>query len=125
MVKHKTKYSCERAIYFDLGAEIIKENYDFQYYFNKAKVKPAVLDGGHEIILSNWPNNKHVICNDNNNIPVKIPSHPYVLINRTVLCNCKIEAEDNFLLESIAVCPGKQSALTMYLTVKYSIYALL
>ena len=28
--------------------------------------------------------------------------------------------EDNFLLESIAVCPGKQSALTMYYTVNTS-----
>ena len=104
-------------IYFDLGAEIIKENCDFQYYSNNTEVKPVVLDGGHEIILAKVPNNKHVVCNDNNNIPVKIPSHPYVLINRTVLCNCRIEAEDNFLLQSIAACPGKQSALTMYFTV--------
>ena len=107
----------ESVIYFDLGAEIIKENCDFQYYFNNTEVKPAVLDGGHEIILANWPNNKHVISNDNKNIPVKIPSHVYVLINRTILCNCGIEAEDNFLLESIAACPGTQSALTMSFTV--------
>ena len=33
------------------------------------------------------------------------------------MCNCSIEAEDNFLLESIAACPGKQSALAMYYTV--------
>ena len=117
MVKHKTKYSCESAIYFDLGAQIIKENHNFWNYFNKTDVKPAVLDGGHVIILANWPNNKHVICNDNNSIPVMIPSHLYVSINRTVLCNCRIEVEDNFLLESIAACPGKQSALTMYFTV--------
>ena len=50
-------------------------------------VKPAVLDGGHEIVLANWPNNKHVICYENNRICIKIPSHPYVLINRMVLCN--------------------------------------
>ena len=116
MVKHKTKYSYKSAICFDLGAEIIKENCVFQYYFNNKEGKPAVL-GGHEIILANWPNNKHVICNDNNNIPVKIPSHPYVLNNRTVLCNCGIEVEDNFLLEYIAACPGKPSTLTMYFTV--------
>ena len=116
-MKHKPKYTCESAIYFDFGAEIIKENCDFQYYFNTMDVKPAVLDGGNEIVLANWPNNKHVICNDNNNIPIKIPNHPYVLINRTVLCNCGIEVEDNFLLESIAACPGKQSDLTMYFTV--------
>ena len=76
MVKHKIKYSCESAIYFDLDTEIIEENCDFQHYFNNTEVKPAVRDEGHEIILANWPNNKHVICNDNNNIPVKIPSHP-------------------------------------------------
>ena len=34
----------------------------------------------------------------------KPPSHLYVLLNRTVLCNCVIEAENNFLLESIAAC---------------------
>ena len=39
-----------------------------------------------------------------NNIPIEIPSYPYVLLNRTVLCNCIIEAESNFLLESIAAC---------------------
>ena len=80
-------------------------------------MKPAVLDRGHEIILGYWPNNKHVICNDNNNILVKIPSHPYALINETVLCNCRIETEDNFLLESIAACPSTQSTLTMHFTV--------
>ena len=96
VVKHKTKYSCESAIYFDLNAETIKENCEFQYYFNMTDMKPAVLDGGHEIVLANWPDNKHVMCNDNNNIPIKIPSHPYILINRTILCNCRIELEDNF-----------------------------
>ena len=65
----------------------------------------------------NCPNTKYVICNDNHNFPIRIPSHPYVLLERTVLCSCSIEAEDNFLLESIAACPGKQSALTMYYTV--------
>ena len=27
-----------------------------------------------------------------------------MLLNRTVLCNCIIEAENNFLLDSITVC---------------------
>ena len=58
-----------------------------------------------------------MICNDNHNFPIKIPSHPYVLVKGTVLCNCGIEAENNFLLESITACPGKQSTLTMYYTV--------
>ena len=117
VVRHKTQHSCESAIYFDLGADIIKENCEFQYYFNKTEVKPSVFDSGHDIILANWPNTKCVICNDNHNFPIKIPSHLYVLLKRTVLCNCGIEAENNFVLESISACPGMQSALIMYYTV--------
>ena len=80
MVKHKTQYSCESAIYFDFSADIIKENCEFQYYFNKTDVKPSVLDGGHEKILANWSKTKYVTCNDNHNYPIKISSHPYVLL---------------------------------------------
>ena len=39
------------------------------------------------------------------------------MIDRKVLFNYRIEVEDNFLLKSIAACPDKQSALTMYFTV--------
>ena len=46
-----------------------------------------------------------------------LSNNPHVLVNRTVLCNCRIEAEGNFLLESIATCYGKQSDLVMYFTV--------
>ena len=50
VVKYKTKYSCESATYFDLDAETIKENFDFQYYFNKTDLKPVILYGGHKIV---------------------------------------------------------------------------
>ena len=82
VVRHKTHHSCERVIYFDLSTDAIKENCEFQYYFNTTDVKPSVLDGRHEIILANWPNTKYVICNDNHNFPIKIPNHPYVLLKR-------------------------------------------
>ena len=105
------------AINFDLDAETIKENSEFHYYFNKTDMKLGVPDGGQETVLANWPHNKHVICNDNNNIPIKIPNYPYVLVNGTVLCNHGIKVEDNFLLESIATCYGKKSDFAMYFTV--------
>ena len=54
----------------------------------------TVLDGGNEFILANWPNDKHIICTINNDIPIRIPSHPYVLENRSVLYNCSMEAEN-------------------------------
>ena len=99
VVKHKTKYSCESIIYFNLGTDIIKENCNFRFYYIKKDIMPTVLDGRNEIILANWPNDKHIICNINNYIPIKIPSHPYVLVNRSVLCDCGIEADNHYLLE--------------------------
>ena len=117
IVKHKSSYSCESAIYFNLTTDIIRNNCNFDFYYNKTDVTPTVLDGGDEIILANWPNDKHIICNINNDIPVKIPSHPYVLVNRNILCNCSIEAGNHHLLESIATCDRKIPKLTMYFTI--------
>ena len=99
-----------------MTTDIIRNNCNFDFYYNKTDVTPTVLDGGDEKILANWPNGKH-ICNINNDIPVKIPSHPYVFINRSILCNCSIEADNHHLLESIASCDKKFTKLTMYFTI--------
>ena len=40
----------------------------------------------------------------------------HVLINRSVLCNSGIEAENHFLLKSLAACENANSKLTMYFT---------
>ena len=58
-----------------------------------------------------------MICKDNHEYSIKIPRHPYVLLKRSVLCNCDIHAEEHSLLESLATCPGKQSDMTIYYTV--------
>ena len=117
IVKHKTSYSCESAIYFNLDTDIIKEKCNFKFYFNKTDITPTVLDGGNEFVLVNWPNDKNIICNVNNDIPVKIPSHLYVLVHRSVLCNCSIEADNHYFLESIAACDNSNSKLIMYFTI--------
>ena len=117
IVKHKSSYSCESAIYFNLTTDIIRNNCNFDFYYNKTDVTPTVLDGGDEIVLANWPNETHIICNIKNDIPVKIPSHPYVLVNRSILFNSGIEAGNDHLLESIAACDRKITKLTMYFTI--------
>ena len=45
MVKHKSKYNCKSVIYFDSDSEIIKENCQFHFYYNKTDVASTVLDG--------------------------------------------------------------------------------
>ena len=117
IVKHKSRYSCESAIYFNLTTDIIKNNCAFDFYFTKTDVTPTVLDEGDKIVLANSPNDKHIICNINNDSPIKIPSHPYVLVNRSILCNCWIEADNHHILESIAACDYKVTKLIMYFTI--------
>ena len=97
--------------------DIIKNNCNFDFYFNNTDITPTVLDGGDEIVLANWPNDKHIICNINNDIPIKIPSHPYVLVNRSILCNCGIEVDNHHLLESIAPWDKNTTKLIMYFTI--------
>ena len=115
--RHKSIHSCESAIYFDLVKDIIKWNCDCMFYYNNTDITLTVLNGGNEIILANWPNDKHTICTINNDIPIEILSHPYVLVNRSVLCNCDIEAKNNFLLESLAACHDANMNLIMYFMV--------
>ena len=127
VVKSKTRYSCTSTIYFNLESDVIKANCEFQYYYNKTDIKPTVLDGGFQIILANWPNYRKIMCLHNNNIPINIPGHPYVLMNWSILCNCNIEAESNFLLESLAACEGQETKtdLEMHFHNKFSLCELL
>ena len=55
----------------------------------------------------------NIICNINNDIPIRIQG----LVNRSVLCNCRIEADNHHLLESIAACDNKVTKLIMYFTI--------
>ena len=119
VVKSKSRYSYASAIYFNLESEVIKANCEFQYYFNKTDIKPTILDGGFQIILTNWPNYRKIMCSHNNNILINIPGHPYILMNRSILCNCNIKVESNFLLESLIACEGSETKtdLEMHFTI--------
>ena len=44
VVKYKSKYSCENAIYFNLDADTIKENCKFKFYYIRTDITPTVLD---------------------------------------------------------------------------------
>ena len=114
VVRHKWIHSCKSTIYFNLDKDTIKRNCNFIFYFNKMDITLMVLYRGNEIILANWLNVKHIICTLNNDIPIEIPSHPYILV---ILCNCSIEAENHFLLESLAACHDTNTKLITYFTV--------
>ena len=62
VVRHKSIHRCESVIYFDLDTDIVKRNCDFIFHYNTSDITLTVLDGGNEIILANWPNDKHIIA---------------------------------------------------------------
>ena len=117
MVRHKTKYSCKSAIYFDLDSKVIKVNCTYHFYYNKTDITPTVLECGNKIILANGPNDKHIICSINNYFLITISSHPCLLVNRSIQCNCGREVENNSLLESLATFHHSNSKLVMYFMV--------
>ena len=43
IVKHKSSYSCDSAIYFNLTMDIVRNNCDFDFHFNNTVITPTVL----------------------------------------------------------------------------------
>ena len=115
LVKHKSKHSCESAIYYNLPREVINEYCTFQYFYNTT-VMPSVLDGGPQILQANILTPKRLICTYASDMACPVPSHNYVLVNRSILCNCHMESGLTYLLKSIAFCETASADYTMSFT---------
>ena len=115
LVKHKSKHSCESAIYYNLSKEVINGYCTFKYFYNTT-VMPSVLDGGPQILLANILTPKGLICTYASDMACPVPSHDYVLVNRSMLCNCHMESGLTYLLKSIAFCETTNADFTMSFT---------
>ena len=76
---------------------------------------PSVLDGGPQILLANILTPKRLICTYVH-MACPVPSHDYVLVNRSMLCNCHMESGLTYLLKSIAFCDTASADFTMSFT---------
>ena len=115
LVKHKSKYSCESAAYFKLSAEVIKANCQFKYYYN-IPVSPSVLNGGHQIVLANMISEKKLVCSNNYNLAQCLPNYSNVLVNKSILCHCRLEGDYTYLLKSLGSCVNARKNFTMHFT---------
>ena len=113
LVKHKSKHSCESAIYYNLTQDVINRYCTFHYFYNTT-IMPSVLDGGPLILLANMLTPKRLICTYASDMARPVPSHDYVLVNRSMLCNCHMESGLTYLLKSIAFCEGATIDYTMH-----------
>ena len=116
-----SKHTYETTGLFHLPRNIIKDSFFFCYFYNTS-VKSVVLGGGNGIIWANWLNKKSSKCTCNNDIPIKISDYAYLSSKRSTLCNCKLEAEEHFLLESSAACNDTTNRLKTYFTVNLAFF---
>ena len=115
LIKHKTKHSCESAIFYNLTADVVYSVCQFDYSYNTT-VPPSILDGGSDILLANMFSPKRLICREDFPMAQPLPNHPYVLVNRSFLCNCHLETGLNYLLKSLGSCDSGVTP-TMYFTI--------
>ena len=103
LVKHKTKHSCESAIFYDLSSTLIKHNCEFKYMYNTSVI-PSVLDGGSKLILANMLPEKRLICTYDQGLAKPLPSSPYVMVDRKILCHCHIQSGLTYVLKNVGSC---------------------
>ena len=122
LIKHKTKHSCESAIFYNLTADVVYSVCQFDYFYNTT-VPPSILDGGSNILLANMLSPKRLICTKDAPMARPLPSHPYILVNMSILCNCHLQTGLNYLLKSLSSCDSG-TPFTMYFTVNISCQSL-
>lgn len=72
-----------------------------------------MLDGASQIVLANLIKKKKLSCSDNFYLAKPFS---YVLVNRSILCKCKIEGDFTYILQSIGSCSEPTRPLVLYFT---------
>ena len=108
LMKHKTKHSCESALLYELSPHQIKHNCDFDFHINTT-VTPAVLDGGDTLVLANFGSRKKLNCEHHHrlDVPMTMTTHQYQIVDRSILCACRIEADLIAVLRSVSACKAE------------------
>ena len=103
LAKHKSKHSYESAIFHNLTSNVTYSVCQFDYCYNTI-VTPSVLDGGSHILLANMVSPKRLVCSHYFHMTHPVPSFPYFLFKRFLLCNCHLESGLTYLLKSLGSC---------------------
>ena len=115
LVKHKSKYSCASALFFNLDMKTIMANCQIKALYN-ATVHPSILDGGSQLVLGNLEEDKRLICRDNDDLAIPLPPQTYVLVNRSLLCYCDIDAGFSYVMQTLGSCDGPSQPINLEFT---------
>ena len=115
LIKHRTHPTCESAIFYNAPPMTVYSVCTFRYFYN-VTVQPSILDGGGHILLANQKAAKNLICSHNHNLAMPLAQFPYVLVNRSLLCHCRLQSGTIHLAKSLASCKDATS-LKLYFTI--------
>ena len=79
-------------------------------------VTSSVLNCGSDVLLANMLSPKRLVCSHDFHMACPVPSFPYVLVNRSLLCNCHLESGLTYLLKSLGSC-SPSNKFTMFFTI--------
>jgi len=121
VVKHKSKFSCESALFFDLDPEVVMRQCSFKLIFNETQ-PPQVLDGGNYLILANMGADKRLICREHADLAAPLPPASYAMVHRSILCYCDLDAGLAYVLQTLGACNASTVQLTLHFTVNNAFY---
>ena len=109
VIKHKSRHSCVSAIFYNLGQTTITQNCTFDYYYNTT-VPPVILDGGRDILLTNFHGPRSLKCSSvNGGLAKPVPENTYAVVNREFLCDCQLDLEHASILRQLSSCSKSKS----------------
>ena len=120
LVTHRSEHTCESAIYWNKSASLINEKYNFEYD-HELTPESRVLDTGAYLLLAGLPIPWTFCCTKERQIPNPTEGSPYIIIKRTQLCLCLINAGPYYLQENVLSCEDKNVDLYKYYTVNMAV----
>ena len=96
-----------------MESAFVKQNCQLKYFYSTTVI-PSVLDGGSEIVLANMLNEKRLICTYDQGLAKPLPTSPYVLVDRRLLCHCHIQSGLTYILKTIGSCNSTDQPVLYY-----------
>ncbi len=90
-------------MFFSDPTQTVLENCGFDYRYNMTAI-PTVLDEGETILLANMVKQKSIRCKHNAYLKTPFPHHNCITVNRSLLCECEIDASLAYVLRSLSAC---------------------
>ena len=122
IIKHKSHHTCESAIFYTENHSLVRKKCNIVYYTYLDPL-PEILDSGSQILLSNVPRPWMLKCENGEQIPAFIQGGPYIIMDKSDLCECSIYAGQPVwkIEQNIVHCNASDTKLNLKYTVNLAV----